>query len=264
MKKKFLSLVMALCLSLSLAIPIAASESINEKINHDINTMAKAGLFVEGMTVSSINSDGTRTYAYPLTEDVTDYITPHYNDDGSIVVDVVERNCHDIITLEANGHVLINGQSLANTTVNSQNTRDTITPKVAFNYAYSATPFKGTTSSQYNVGPAPYNSRSVRFDKALRFMTGYAIGFGIATYLFPSSASQAAEVCAKIGLALKTKAEELADESNALSYKVTSYGRAGNDTFTFYKKYAGTYYTKANYKGGIIYKDLYELRTTLS
>ena len=95
-------------------------------------------------------------------------------------------------------------------------------------------------------------------------MTDYAIGFGIATYLFPSSASQAAEACANIGLSLKSKAEQLADNSNALSYKVTAYGRSGNNTFTFYRKYAGTYYVKPNYTGGTVVKDIYELRTTLS
>lgn len=261
LKKQFISLIMALCLSFSLAIPIAASESINEKICRDMRIMSSARLFTDGMTVSSVNGDGTITYEYPLTQDVSDYVTLYYKDNGNVDVEVIEDDCRDVITLEQSGRVLINGKEFPATLLGNQNVAQ---PNVAFSYSYSPTPFKGTYDSQYNVGPVNYNSRSVLFDKAIRYLTGYAIGFGIATYLFPGSASQAAEVCANIGLSLKTKAEQLADDSNALSYKVTAYGRSGNDTFTFYRKYAGTYYTRANYNGDTVYKSLYEKRSTLS
>lgn len=264
MKSRILTMLMVLVLSFSLAIPVAAGDSTSEKVRRDIEVMSNARLFTEGMTVSSVNPDGTITYQYELTDEVTDYITPHYKDNGDVDVDIVEGTCHDVITLKQDGRVFINGKEMGPMTMMDETDKEVIVPKVAFNYVYSLTPFKGTSSSQYNVGPVTHKSPNVLFDKAIRYLTGYAIGFGIATYLFPDRAATAADILGQIGLSMKSRAEALADNSNALSYKVTEYGRAGNDTFIFYRKYAGTYYLRTNYKGDVTRQDLYEKRTTLS
>lgn len=184
-----------------------------------------------------------------------------------MTIDIVEEERHDVIVINADGSSYLNGVEIGNPArkdMFSEEKNGAIAPLVAFNYAYSYTPFKGTYASEYNIGPTTHNNKNVYVGKLIRLATGYAIGWAIATYLFPVSKEFAAERCAEIGLSLQTKAEEMADDSNALSYKVTSYGRSGNDTFKFYKKFAGSFYTRTNYAGSSIYKTLYELRTTLS
>lgn len=266
MKKRFLSLVLALCMGASLVVPAAAADGTSTKVKEDMEAMRSANLFVDGMTVSEKHEDGTITYAYPITEEVTDYITPSHNEDGSMTIDVVEEERHDVIVIKADGTSFLNGVEMeksANSAIMETGNAG-IEPLVAFDYAYSNKPFPGTSASQYNVGPTSHNNQNVYVGKFIRLATSYAIGWAIATYLFPISVEFAAERCAEIGLSLQTKAEEMADDSNALSYRVTSYGRAGNDTFKFYKKFAGTFYTRTGYKGASVYKTLYELRTTLN
>ena len=266
MKKRFLSLVLALCMGASLVVPAAAADGTSTKVKEDMEAMRSANLFVDGMTVSEKHEDGTSTYAYHLTEEVTDYITPSYGEDGSMTIDIVEGDCHDVILIKADGTSFLNGVKLERPEPSDVDgmLNTEIMPLVAFDYAYSNKPFPGTTAAEYNVGPMAHNNPNVYLGKAIRYLAGYAIGYAIATYLFPVSPNFAGEKCAEIGLALKTKAEEMADNTNTVSYKVTSYGRMGNDTFKFYKKFVGTYYTRTNYKGASIYKNLYELRTTLN
>ena len=66
MKKRFLSLVLALCMGASLVVPAAAADGTSTKVKEDMEAMRSANLFVDGMTVSEKHEDGTITYAYHL------------------------------------------------------------------------------------------------------------------------------------------------------------------------------------------------------
>lgn len=269
MKKRLLTLTLALAMALSLVVPAyAANNSINSKIAQDMATMDDVYFCTDNVSVYSIQ-DGSIVYAYQLTEDVADYVSVQYNDDGSSVIDVWEKDRHDILTLLNDGTLYVNDQKITSpaSTVSATGSESDLMPMVAFQYSYSFSPFAGTTASQYNVGATSQNKANIPLSKQIRKSTGAAIGALLAANFFPGNtqaASAASAICAQIGESIRSKAEEVASTSSALSYKLTVTGHPNNDTFKFYRKYAGNYYLGTNYTGTPTYKTFYELRTTLS
>ena len=264
MKKRMSVLALCLILAFSLAVPAAATSSTAGKVQHDKQTMAFANMPTEGLKVSSLNKDGTITYSCQLTEDVTDYITLYYKDDGSVDVDVREGDFHDVLTIQKNGTVLLDGKA-PHAIYDGETPADEngIMPMAGSTYIYSNTPFPGT-AGKYTGTASNHDRYSVTLEKAIRYMTGWAIGFWIGYYLCPGEANQVAEVCAEVGLRLRGIVEETADNSSALSYRVKSKGVPGNNTFLSYRQFAGTYYAKAGYSGKGVYKVFYEKRESLT
>lgn len=264
MKKRMSVLALCLILAFSLAVPAAATSSTAGKVQRDKETMTSANMPTEGLKVSSLNEDGTITYACQLTEDVTDYITLYYKDDGNIDVTICEGNLYDVLTIQKNGPVLFNGKPLIiSSDEEVEADEDGIMPLAGSTYTYSSNAFPGT-AGKYTGAASTHNNPNIFFGKIVRYMTGYAIGFGIMSQICPGSAADAGSICGDIGVALKSKLEETADNSNTLSYKVTSRGVPGNNTFLSYRQFAGTYYTNAKYTGKSIYKIFYEKRESLT
>lgn len=269
MKKRFGISTLALILACSLAIPAGAAMAnapMSNKIESDMNSMASAYLNTDAMSVSSFNEDGTVTYAYAVTDEVISYVTVRDGEDGSVVMDIQEGTRRDVITIDADGAMWVNDLKIEVTApaveVSAVGTDSIIMPLVATQYRYSTSPFLGTSSSYTKYGWA-YSNPNVPLGKAIRQMTAAAIGAILATYLAPGDAGvmeTLVSVSTTIAADIRSKAEQTADDSRNLSYKITVYTHPQSNSFDNYLKHSGTYYTQKSYNGSPSAKTFYEYR----
>lgn len=270
MKRRFVTLVMALSLALSLAAPAGAAvanEPLATKIENDMNSMAAAYLNTDNITISSIGEDDSITYAYALTDEVTNYVTVQDNADGSVVLDVREGDLQDTITIDENGDLWVNDMkveptgSVVETVIMSGDSG--IMPRVAMQYDYSGSNFsKAAQNGSYNSSAAYvyYNANLYLGGKILE-MTGTAIGTILAQAIAPDNtyvADLLSSACGSIAASLKTAAGNLAYDSNSISYRITVYGHPINDSFESYWKHSGKYYPGYDYGGSPVSKTFYE------
>ena len=246
MKKRMITLAMALCLALSLAVPAyaASGNSVSSQVEQDMAAMKSAHFYVDAISVDSTDGD-TIKYAYRLTEDVVDYITVQHNDDGSSVLDIWEEDRNDTITVTAEGTLLFNGQALYVENAQPQPRR----APGRTTYVYSASPFPGT-SGYYSTTASPSSNPNVPLVKQIREETASIIGSVLAEAVFPGNKA-AQDACSKIFVAvavrLRTNAEATADSSNKLSYKSYLYSCSKSDSYDLYRKHKNVYYCGANF-----------------
>lgn len=166
MKKRMISSILTLCIAVSLVLPVyAADNSVSSKIDQDMEAMRNAFFNVKAITVHSVDN-GIITYAYKLTDDVTDYVRVQHCDDGSAVLNVWEEDRNNTLTVLENGTLLFDGKPLkisystsSFTTLESPSPINSINAEISrapgrFRYYYSRTPFPGTAgyfSSEYNL-----------------------------------------------------------------------------------------------------------------
>lgn len=110
MKKRMVTLALALCVALSLAVPAGAA-MVNDAVEQDMAAMKQALFNVDAITVYSVDN-GVTTYAYQLTEDVVDYVTVQHNENGSVTLDIWEEDRHDVMVVLPDGALVINGEPL--------------------------------------------------------------------------------------------------------------------------------------------------------
>lgn len=267
MKKRTLSMALALCLALSLAVPAyAADNSVASTMEKDYAAMSAVFIDLEQVFVYSTEG-GIITYAYQISDQYTDYITVQHNNDGSAILNIREGDCYNTMTVAANGTIYIDGEEVTSDNVSST-APPTITPRVAFSYIYRTTPFANTTASQYNVGTYYQNCSDIGLAQSIRTVTATVLGTLLAAKFFPGNATMqqaATTVCRGIANQLKAKGETIAGTINAISYKMRIDGHPNNDSFNFYRKYTGTYYFGKNYSG-TVYRaaPFYEARITQS
>ena len=103
MKKRMISSILTLCIAVSLVLPVyAADNSVSSKIDQDMEAMRNAFFNVKAITVHSVDNS-IITYAYKLTDDVTDYVRVQHCDDGSAVLNVWEEDRNNTLTVLENG-----------------------------------------------------------------------------------------------------------------------------------------------------------------
>lgn len=255
MKKRIITLSMAICLAFSLSVPVfAANSSLSTQVDQDMAAMSNAYFNVDAITVSSINEDGTITYLYQLTEDVFDYVTVSWTAAGDALLNIKEDNRHNVITVLADGTLLFDGAPLntAGTVIESDD-QAVLNPGIMLRkkteYYFSTLPHIGTPSS-YTSGPSVFKNPCITFTKKLREETGALIGSAIATSLFPGNAlaeKAVSEICSRIGAKIRSRAEATADANNKLSYISSLYGHPQSDTFEIFLRYYNKFYSGANY-----------------
>ncbi len=261
MKKRMISSILTLCIAVSLVLPVyAADNSVSSKIDQDMEAMRNAFFNVKAITVHSVDN-GIITYAYKLTDDVTDYVRVQHCDDGSAVLNVWEEDRNNTLTVLENGTLLFDGKPLkisystsSFTTLESPSPINSINAEISrapgrFRYYYSRTPFPGTAgyfSSEYNLISNP----NIELTKKIREETGAIIGAALAASLFPGNplAEEAcSQIFAEIGARLRSRAEARAEESKCLSYRTHIYSCSKSISFDLYRRFYNIYYTNPNY-----------------
>lgn len=267
MTRRIVSTFLTICLVFSLAIPVYATDnSIDSKMEKDFDAMSAVFIDLDSVSVHSVEN-GVITYVYEISEEYTDYITVHHNSDGSSILNIQENDIYNTMEILSDGTILIDDKELAPPSVQSSVPPE-ISPRVAFSYAYSFSPFPNTTSSQYSVGTYYQNCKDIGLAQDIRKVAGSIVGTLLATAFFPGNPAAkkaSTKICKTIASQLKSKAETIATSIDAVSYRMKIDGHPKNNTFNFYRKYTGTYYFDKNYTGLTYYASpFYELRTTLS
>lgn len=148
MKKRLLSLLLALTMCLSLSVPAFASApvpqdsskgvlldtceltlaslsaetidwidsnsavsyiNLTQQVVSDFEDLGSAGILSDFCTPHSIRSDGKIVYNLQLTNTITNQVTTHRNTKNQLVVEFYEGNKHDTVVYLGNGSLLVNG-----------------------------------------------------------------------------------------------------------------------------------------------------------
>lgn len=265
MKKRMVTLALALCVALSLAVPAGAA-TVNDAVEKDMAAMEQALFNVDAITVHSVDN-GVRTYAYQLTEDVVDYVTVQHNENGSVTLDIWEEDRHDVMVVLPDGTLLANGEPLGPPAPEPElATREfpLVSPGVVptanrWVWNFSKNPFPGTVG-YYSSNASMTSNPDIRLTRKIREETGGVIGSAIAMYLLPGNvpAQKAiSKICANVGALLRSSAEAKASDTNKLSYKAYGYSCSKSTSFDLYRKYKNVYYVGANYKDSNPVTDIY-------
>lgn len=263
MKKRMIFLTLVLCIVSSLVVPAYAvtDNSIASKVDRDMKSMQEAFFNTDAITVYSVE-DGIITYAYKLTEDVTDYVTVRHYDDGSAVLEVWEEDRHNVLTVLGDGKLLFDGQPLKISYPDGDTTnmpfgycdfKDSQEPSKApgrFSYQYSYKAFPGT-SGYYSTTANVVSNPNIQLSKKIREETGAIIGSALAAAIFPGNElaeKASSKIFSEIGARLRSRAEAVAEEGNKLSYKSYTYSCSKSTSFDLYRKFRNLYYTNANFQ----------------
>lgn len=217
MKKRLLSLLLALAMCLSLSVPAFAAETptsaflspatlewiednystvnvdLQQQVVNDFESLSSVGIISEFCTPSSIRQDGRIVYTLQLTDTITNQITTYRDAQNQLVVEFYEGDKHDTVIYLNNGNLLVNGCLIDNqnsvVSVVSASGNVVVQPRARYD-DFSLTPWG--SASEYTIDAGVY--------------TGSFCPWGVETIANLSIGTVAAIICdavkASLGLAI--------------------------------------------------------------
>lgn len=263
MKKKLLSLLLALAMCLSLCVPawaaeqrsgISLSPELQQTYAADMVAFQRTFFLPSQLSVANIDNSGKITYQYTLSDLVTGYADISYTDE-SVILDVYEGDRHDTIEY-LDGGIKINGAFYAYQ-LNSANTPATR----ARTTQYSANPPAGYSTGAYYFS---HREETNRFDlpKAVASYTVAALCAALALRFFPTAinvqegAILYALISNGVGILIQNAIDTFCTNTY-LSYRISYYEHENSSNLDLVYRCYAYYYNDEDCEGSYTSMDIY-------
>lgn len=242
-------------------------------VSADIEAVNDVGLSSSRISILDVDEFGNVLYSYQVLDSLQSTIRVEKNEDGTIILDVIEGNCHDILEVRKDGTMLLDGQEIIislsealedslyrtapgfssmnsiNSNIYAGGTRERV---------YQETPFSSMQSRDFTIYVGNYNVPDVETEKkivsiSITVLTGImSTAIGIALGGIPGSIVGAV-IGGAISIAageMKTMAEQYAPDTAHFSFKQYQYEHKSLSTpIDRYYQYIINFYVKKNYEG---------------
>ena len=84
---------------------------LKEMVSEDLELLKKANLTSQ-VDIFDISDNGEITYAMPITEEVTDYITVREEDTGDLILNISEGDIQNTLVYKKNGEIILDGHKV--------------------------------------------------------------------------------------------------------------------------------------------------------
>ena len=202
-------------------------EAQSSEVKEELAALEQVSIPIESLFDVSLYN-GEIVYHRTVYEDVVNYITVDESSNGDVIVDYYEGELHDTITYCLDGSILLNGEPVVVTMSDGDSTYEQhLATRSSLNDTYSTTPFSGTQSGDYTVlDKIKYGNLKLQ-QKIIETVTSALCDLltrAIEKVLPDFEGFVASSVVKTIFNALcsniKTEAQRMATNSNAVGYKV--------------------------------------------
>lgn len=84
---------------------------LKKMVSEDLELLKKANLTSQ-VDIFDISDNGEITYAMPITEEVTDYITVREEDTGDLILNISEGDIQNTLVYKKNGEIILDGHKV--------------------------------------------------------------------------------------------------------------------------------------------------------
>lgn len=271
MKKRLLSLLLALAMCLSLSVPAFATETtafaslspatlewieanstmanvgLQQQVVADFENLSSAGIFSDFCTPSSIRSDGKIVYTLQLAENITNQMTTYRDAQNQLVVEFYEGDKHDTIVYLNNGNLLVNGCLINNQnsaiSVASSSGDVVIQPRARYD-EFSLTPWG--SASEYNIDRGVYAGNRCEWGvETIANLLVATVAAIIAAKINPEvGCSIAIAIFTTVASSMISNASIYGMENAYFSWEFARYERQGSYSLDTYYEYTGACYSR--------------------
>ena len=197
MKKRFLSLVLALSLALTFLVPAYAADMVSaekdvrslvrysvtaeefQALEQDVQFLDENGMGRQMLTsIEKIN--GKETFVYQLDDQIVSCVSYDVLGNGDTLLNITEGEKHDRMLIKSSGRIFLNGNPVTVTEEASETNE--VTPRDGSSYTTTTCPY-GSASDYSKQGRQAYTA-NVEFNNVIKNLTRAAISIVLGNF-FP-------------------------------------------------------------------------------